>query len=180
MKTLARLPEDIREQVCHRLIPGEEPIWCAQPLPTLVNRLTIPSLFFSLFGLFFSALVYVVGGVAMLPFLALLVGVPVAFVFIIRHRMRRTVYLLTEQRALVLRPAGRRKSWQLYSWPLEAGLLKECVLHSDGSGDIILGYEKNRTDRESQSFPMGFFNVPDARRVEMLIMSATSAPSDKL
>lgn len=176
MKVLTTLPPELQEQVARTLLPGEQPVWVAQPIPTLVNRLTIPAIFFACFGVFFSALVFVVGGVVMLPFLCLLTGVPVATVFLIRRRMRRTVYVLTEQRAFVLRPTWR-KGWQSYGWPLVPDMIKERELRPDGSGDIIFGYEKQRSDEHDTTVPMGFFNLPDVRKVEQLVLAVTSAPA---
>lgn len=171
MKSLASLPEELHEQVMRAMLPGEEPLWIAQPIPSLVNRLTIPSIFFTVFALFFSVLFVVMAGWVGVPFLLILIAIPAATPFLVRRRMQRTVYLLTARRALLLRPEGRR-SWQTLAWPLAPGMVKERVLRADGSGDLIFGYEGGK-DGDSTAVPMGFFNLPELRRLEQLLMDIT-------
>ena len=158
------------------MLPGEEPIWVAQPVPTLVNRISTPYLFFSVFALLFSALWVAVGGFFALPFLLLFIGIPVGCVWLIYRRMRYTVYIITGQRALVVRPTGRQ-GWQTLAWPLSCGLVKESVLQADGSGDLILGYETTRdAEGDFTTVPQGFFNLQDVRWVEQLLMNIPAKP----
>ncbi len=171
MKSVASLPEELHEQVMRAMLPGEEPLWVAQPIPSLVNRLTVPSIFFAVFALFFSALFVAIAGWVGVPFLLILIAIPAAMPFVIRRRMRRTVYLLTVRRALLLRPEGRR-SWQTVAWPLAPGMVKERVLRADGSGDLIFGYEGGK-EGNTNPVPMGFFNLPELRRLEQLLMDIT-------
>lgn len=171
MKSVASLPEELHEQVMRAMLPGEEPLWVAQPIPSLVNRLTVPSIFFAVFAVFFSALFVAMAGWVGVPFLLILIAIPTATPFLIRWRMRRTVYLLTARRALLLRPEGR-KGWQTVAWPLAPGMVKERVLRADGSGDLIFGYEGDR-ESDTNPVPMGFFNLPELRRLEQLLMDIT-------
>lgn len=169
MKCLSSLSSELREQVLLAMLPDEMPVWAAQPVPTLVNRLSIPYIFFAVFALMISTLFVVMGGVSGLPFLLVLVGIPVAGVVQIYRRMKRTVYIISEHRALVVRPAGR-KGWQTLAWPLTPGLVKERVLRADGSGDLILSYELGKgTEGDIDAEPRGFFNLPELRRVELLL-----------
>lgn len=176
MISISSLSDELREQVVHAMQSGESPVWIAQPIPSMANQLSTPYLFFSGFGVFFSALVYIVAGLLniYMLFSLLFIGVAVGMVFIIRRRMKRTVYILTEQRAIVLRPTGVTKTggWQLIAWPLSAGLVKERVLRNDGSGDLIFGYEPKKSS-EDTTVPMGFFNLPELRRVEQMLMDIT-------
>ena len=126
MKSLASLPEELHKQVMRAMLPGEEPLWIAQPIPSLVNRLTIPSIFFTVFALFFSVLFVAMAGWVGVPFLLILIAIPAAMPFVIRRRMRRTVYLLTVRRALLLRPEGRR-SWQTLALCAGAGIAILCI-----------------------------------------------------
>ncbi len=171
MKSLASLPEELHEQVVRAMLAGEEPLWIAQPIPSLVNRLTVPSIFFAVFAVFFSALFVAFAGWAGMPFLLIFIAIPTATPFLVRRRMRRTVYVLTARRALLLRPEGR-KGWQTVAWPLAPGMVKERVLRADGSGDLIFGYEGG-SDKDSNPVPMGFFNLPELRRLEQLLMDIT-------
>ncbi|MBQ2380344.1 MAG: hypothetical protein II295_08160 [Akkermansia sp.] len=176
MISISSLSNELREQVVHAMQSGESPVWIAQPIPSMANQLSTPYLFFSVFGVFFSALVYIVAGLLniYMLFSLLFTGVAVGMVFIIRRRMKRTVYILTEQRAIVLRPTGvtKKGGWQLIAWPLIAGLVKERVLRNDGSGDLIFGYEPKKSS-EDTTVPMGFFNLPELRRVEQMLMDIT-------
>ena len=176
MISISSLSDEQREQVEHAMQPGESPVWIAQPIPTLANQLSTPYLFFSGFGVFFSVLVYIVAGLInpYMLFSLLFTGGTVSMVFVIRRRMRRTVYLLTEERALVLRPTGvtKKGGWQVIAWPLSAGLVKARVLRRDGSGDLVFGYEPKKSS-EDITVPMGFFNLPELRRVEQMLMDIT-------
>lgn len=171
MKAITSLPEDLHEQVLLAMQPGEEPLWIAQPVPTLINRMSKPCFFFAGFALFLSTMFVVLGGLAGLPMLVVLTGIPLVMPWVIRRRMKRTAYLLTQRRAIVLRPVGRN-SWQSVCWPLEPGLLKARELRADGSGDLIFGYEGG-ADGETSAVPMGFFNLPELRRVEQFILEIT-------
>lgn len=173
MKCLSSLSEELREQVLLAMLPGEEPVWVAQPIPTLVNRLSIPHIFFAVFALMFSVLLIVLGGLVALPFLLVFTGIPVAGPILIYRRMRRTVYVLSETRALVVRPTWR-KAWETMSWPLTPGLVKERELRADGSGDLILGYEVTKdAEGDYSSVPQGFLNLPELRRVEQMLADVT-------
>lgn len=174
MKCLSPLPDELREHVLQAMLPGEAPVWVAQPVPTLVNQLSSPYIFFGCLGLFFFVLVSVlIGPINPYAFIILLLtGMAVGMVFLTRRRMGRTIYLITEKRAIVLRPSGlsKKSGWQVIDWPLSPGLVKERVLRSNGSGDLIFGYEPKKSS-EDTTVPMGFFNLPELRRVEQLLMS---------
>lgn len=176
MISLASLPEKLHEQVLRAMWPGEEPVLVARPVPTIVNRVSKPYIFFLVFAIFFVSLFVFCSGFAALPFLALFIALPVGGIWRTYWQMQRTVYIITERRALVVRAAGR-KAWQTLSWPLTAGLVKERVLRADGSGDLILGYESSRdAEGGTTSVPQGFFNLPELRRVEQILMDIAPVP----
>lgn len=176
MTSLASLPEKLHEQVLRAMQPGEEPVLLARPKPTVVNRVSQPYIFFLVFAIFFVSLWVCCVGFAALPFLVLFIAFPVVGIWRTYWQMQRTVYIITERRALVVRATGR-KGWQTLSWPLDPGLVKERVLRADGSGDLILGYETSRdADGDSTTVPQGFFNLPDVRRVEQILMDIAPAP----
>ena len=173
MKCLSPLPDELREQVLLAMRPGESPVWVARPIPTLRNRMSTPYIFFAVFGMMFSGLILVLSPHAVLSFSVLLVGIPFVFIWYIYRQMKRTVYVITEKRALVVRPV-RRKEWETLSWQLTPGLVKERVLRADGSGDLILSYEVEKdAEGDGQSVPRGFFNLPELRRVEQLLSEIT-------
>ena len=176
MISLSSLPEKLYEQVLRAMQPGEEPVLVARPKPTVVNRVSKPYIFFFVFAIFFDALFIICSGFAGLPFLLLFIGLPLWGIWYTYRQMQRTVYIITEQRALVIRATGR-KGWQTLSWPLTAGLVKERVLRADGSGDLILGYETSRdADGDATTVPQGFFNLPELRRVEQMLMDISPLP----
>lgn len=176
MISLASLPEKLYEQVLRAMQPGEEPVLVARPKLTVVNRVSLPYIFFLVFAIFFVSLWVFCSGFAALPFLALFIALPAGGVWYTYWQMQRTVYIITERRALVVRATGR-KGWQTLSWPLTPGLVKERVLRADGSGDLILGYETSRdAEGDSTTVPQGFFNLPELRRVEQLLLDIAPAP----
>ena len=173
MKCLSPLSNELREQVLLAMLPGEQPVWAVQPVPTLVNRLSTPYIFFSGFALVFSTLSIVIGGLFALPFLLVFTGIPVATLILIYRRMRRTVYVITESRALVVRPTWRN-GWETMFWTLTPGLVKERVLRADGSGDLIFSYEISKdAEGDYTSVPQGFLNLPELRRVEQMLAEVT-------
>lgn len=176
MVSLASLPEKLHEQVLRAMQPGEEPVLVARPIPTVVNRVSQPYIFFLIFAIFFDALFVLCSGFSALPFLLLFIAVPMGGIWYIYWQMQRTVYIITERRALVVR-ATSGKGWQTLSWPLSAGLVKERVLRADGSGDLILGFETSRdAEGDTTTVAQGFFNLPELRRVEQMLMGVAPAP----
>lgn len=177
MMSLASLPEKLHEQVLLAMQPGEEPVVVARPKTAVVNRVSQPYIFFFIFAIFFDALFIFCGGFWGLPFLLLFVALPFGGIWYTYWQMRNTVYIITERRALVVRATGR-KGWQTLSWPLTPGLVKERMLRADGSGDLIFGYEVHKHDDGHTSVPQGFFNLPELRRVEQMLMDIIPTPQD--
>lgn len=78
----------------------------------------------------------------------------------------RTMYLMTNRRALVLAPTLFRLRPSLKEYPLEGGLIREVREAADGSGDVVLDYEERRSKNGVYYVPVGFMHVPQVRRVE--------------
>lgn len=175
------LPKELREHVQFALQPGEQVVWAAQPIVSLVNRLTIPYFFFLAFALVFYAVFFTVAGWLFAMFPLMFVAIIAWTIWHHYYRMKHSVYVLTEHRALVVRP-GARKSWQTIAWPLTADLIKERELRADGSGDLIFGYENNSSRNEggNAAVPMGFFSVPELRCVEQLLLAVSAKDKESV
>ncbi len=90
---------------------------------------------------------------------------------------RRTVYVLTNTRAVVLKPSTWKRQRTLKGYVLVSDLIKEVVPRADGSGDIVFGYEERRSKNGIYYVPKGFLAVPQMERVlEMLRPLLPPAP----
>lgn len=78
----------------------------------------------------------------------------------------RSVYVLTNRRALVLAPSLFLLHPTQKEYPLEGGLIREVREAADGSGDVVLGYEERHSKNGVRYTPVGFMHVPQVRRVE--------------
>ncbi len=82
------------------------------------------------------------------------------------HRTRRSLYLLTQRRAIILEPALR--GWRRYYWPLNDRLLLLRQVAPDGSGNLrfsrVYHYDANRS-RD------GYIGLPDVSTAESRIDS---------
>lgn len=86
-----------------------------------------------------------------------------------RETDRRTVYVLTSQRALVLRPSTFRRQPHCRQFPLSADMIKEVKEHCNGRGDIILGYDEHHGKNGVSLMPVGFLYVENVRGWESRI-----------
>lgn len=78
----------------------------------------------------------------------------------------RTMYLMTNRRALVLAPSLFLLHPTQKEYPLEGGLIREVREAADGSGDVVLDYEERHSKNGVYYVPVGFMHVPQVRRVE--------------
>ena len=85
---------------------------------------------------------------------------------------RRTVYLLTSKRAVVLRPSDFRFRPTQKDYPLEHGMIKEVQEQGDGSGSLVFDYEVQHTKSGDNFLPVGFLHVPQLQRVKDILQSA--------
>lgn len=85
---------------------------------------------------------------------------------------RRTVYLLTSKRAVVLRPSEFRFHPTQKDYPLEHGMIKEVQEEGDGSGSLVFDYEVQHTKSGDNFLPVGFLHVPQLQRVKDILRSS--------
>lgn len=83
-----------------------------------------------------------------------------------RELDRRTVYVLTDKRALVLRPSTIRRRSVVRSYPLEHDLIKEVREYGRGCGDIVM---QQFWTHGGQCIPLGFLFVENVRELEYAI-----------
>lgn len=169
---LQQLPDELRQRVEGELAPDEWIRWVGQPR---ARRQIWDTLLLTLFGipLILMSMLIVVGPegnvsrtLALLPFLAGL-GVLCTPLWAIR-RSRRTVYLLTDRRAVILRVETRLLVQSFAPTSLQR---VQCRAFRSGYGDLLFrlgdaasGY----TETSSAEIP-GFRSIRDVRRVESVV-----------
>ncbi len=89
------------------------------------------------------------------PFWVVGIGILVG-ILIARAKGKRTAYLITDRRAIVLRNKA-------LFWPLKPDMVKAVNEHKNGYGDIVLGYKSYQVNNEPA--PDGFVGVPQVREV---------------
>lgn len=94
-----------------------------------------------------------------------------------RWRMQRTLYLLTNHRAIVLEP--RRFRMRVRAFALHPDLVKQVVSEPQGHGDIIFTKERRWQFGGRRIYygwsPVGFLDVPQVQRVAQMIAELTAA-----
>lgn len=95
-----------------------------------------------------------------------------------RRRMRHTRYLITTQRAVILRPNAFNFRTRVISFALAKNMVKKVVEHKNGFGDIVLGYR----DYEVNGRPAaeGFISVPEVQRVHEILREQIAAACGEL
>lgn len=83
-----------------------------------------------------------------------------------RARLGRTLYALTDRRAIIWTPSGRPGGVAVHSISRSAVTKVHRVEYPDGSGDVVF---RQPTDMESIGTPSGFEMVPEVVRVERLV-----------
>lgn len=172
----------------NELEPGERLLWSGQPDP---KRLSKKAILISLFGIPWTAFaifwVVAAAGFKLPDFSSLsggfqsvfpLFGIPFVLIglgmfaapYWVYRSAKRTVYAITNRRALVI-SFGRAKSVQSYFEQDVCDISR--VERADGSGNIIFRTEET-TDRKGNSRlnQIGFFGIPEVRRVERVLLDA--------
>lgn len=94
-----------------------------------------------------------------------------------RWRMQRTLYLLTNHRAIVLEPRWFRM--RVRAFALHPDLVKQVVTEPAGHGDIIFARERRWQFGARRIYyglsPVGFLAVPQVQRVAQMIAELTAA-----
>ncbi len=176
-----------REWVEQQLTPGEELLLICKPATSLWKPGYAYRMFFAtlwngaLFGLFGTMIVthttlekIIEKPVILLLFLFLLPFYLIGIGFIIspwweRENDRRTVYVLTNRRAIVLRPSMLRRRRTCRSFPMAHDLIKEVREYRHRRGDIIMGHEEHHGRHGIQLIPQGFLFVDHVHELAALI-----------
>jgi hypothetical protein len=183
------LPRDVAALVGAELQPGERITWAGQPIPGRFARRSIGAVLFGIpwtaFAIFWIAgasgfkLPDFSHGFGLFP----LFGVPFVLIgfgmisspYWMRRKARRTAYVVTDQRALIL-DGGWWRSTTIRSFePHRLGDIRR-VQNLDGSGDLI--FERtwaSDNDGGKQSTDHGFLAIQDVKTVETLIRQLTNA-----
>ena len=181
------LSREWRAAVEDELLRGEQFCWCTRPIPRCFTGGSTAEL---LFGIPWTAITAVVSGgfgIGMysgkipLPMCIFLVcffmpfwGIALYMLsapFRMRRRLARTLYVVTDRRALVMAPGwfGKRRT-EVY--PLGPDRVKKIRRKSDGSGDLVF---ELGTSQSSGSGERGFFSVPRVREVEERLAACIEA-----
>lgn len=111
---------------------------------------------------------------ALLPFWGAAIGLSIS-PFWRCKRVMRTLYVVTNRRAIVVQPSSFLLKPELRTWPLNEGLIKSVYADADGTGDIIFDYRKVHTKHGFRDEPEGFLRVPEPDRVHKLLQEQIAA-----
>ena len=186
------LPEPIRQLIEAELRPGEGVRWVGQPIPGKVARtawpevlFAIPWTAFSLFWIWGASQATCNGKVTAEARMFPLFGIPFVLVGLgmfssplwLMLSARRTVYLVTDRRAVVIRGGwGGNVSVRTFEPEKLVDLRREQ--DADGSGDLVFGQDIKVGSRGSQrAVDYGFLAVPNVREAEEYVRAlARHAP----
>ena len=194
LSALYNLAPDQRALIDNELQPGETVTWAGQPKPRAFNLQTLPMMLFAIpwtaFAVFRVTMAY--RGTSHSPTgpgrLFPLFGVPFILIglgmfsapFWMRRRTRRTIYLITNWRAIIFQ-RGFSVTTQSFTPEQMQSLTKR--VRSDGSGDIIFGgvfpasaFPGGAVNVGSAAFAqIGFCSIANVKEVESLLLKLTGA-----
>lgn len=183
------IPRELTALVDTELQPGERIVWTGQPLPSRFARRSLGMVIFAIpwtaFAVFWIAAAcqfkipdFSQGGgffpLFGLPFVLVGVGM-LSSPFWMRRSARRTVYALTDRRALVL-GGGAWRSLSVRSFGPEKLRDLRRVQYPDGSGDLIFErtiHENSHNNRQSTDH--GFLAIREVKDVETLARKLADA-----
>ena len=188
---LSLLSVELQRQVQTELRAGERQVWAAQPLPGAFRRQSIAVVLFGLpftgFALFWIVTAgwgvwghanhapgpFVLFPLFGLPFLLIGLGM-LTSPFWMAKRAARTVYVLTDQRAIVV--AGKVFGGVTVQ-SFEPARLTSITRNErpDGTGDLIFEQFTQRQGTGTTTVRRGFMGIDDVRQVEDLIHSTLLA-----
>lgn len=176
-----------REWVERELPPGEELLLVCKPATTLWKPGYAYRMFFAtlwngfLYGILGCLIIthitleeIIEKPAILLFFLGLLPFYVIGIGLIIspwweRENDRRTVYVLTNRRAIVLRPSMLRRRPTCRFFLLAHNLIKEVREYGKGRGDIVMDYDEHHGRNGTTLMPKGFLHVDNVRELEYRI-----------
>ena len=122
------------------------------------------------FGIAAFILIETEGELLALPLVILLCVIP----WFRKCYKRRTLYLVTDRRCIILTPR-LLPGMNCKSYPLEPNRIKEYEIFSGGIGNIVFDYD-DRVSRapynsapDEDRYPLGFLDIPQCKRVVTFI-----------
>lgn len=181
-----------REWVESVLQPDEELLLVCKPQVRLWRGEYRPVAVFAVFWLAIVGTIstLVMGGVArqvheepllwlyplfLLPFWCIGIGM-LTSPWRLRALDRRTVYLLTDKRAVVLRPSDFRFRPTQKDYELTHDLIKEVQQKNEGGGSLVFEFEERHSKSGVHYVPKGFLHVPQVQRVAEVVRAQLPAP----
>ena len=119
------------------------------------------------FGIAAFILIETEGELLALP----LVILPCVIPWLRKCYKRRTLYLVTDRRCIILTPR-LLPGMNCKSYPLEPNRIKEYEVFSGGIGNIVFDYNdgvRGATSHDDDRIPEGFLDLPQCKRVVTLI-----------
>jgi hypothetical protein len=190
MSDLMLLPESVRALVEAELEPGESLRWVEQPIPSRAARSVVPVMLFAIpwtaFSVFWIAMAARGAAHSAGPFrLFPLFGTPFLLIglgmlsspFWAARMAKRTVYAVTDRRALVIQGRiGRGESVRTFE-PEKLGELRR-EQQADGSGNLVFGEDVGvGSNGRRYVTSYGFMAVPNVREAEEQVRAlARNAP----
>jgi len=175
---VTQLEDSLRARVEREVRPGEHVTWIDQPIPGRSWRAAVPLVLFGIpwtaFSLFWTwgALQATHGHGAFdlafaafgLPFIGVGLGLLSSPYWIVRQA-RRTLYVLTDRRAIILASAFGRMRVRSFE-PSALGNLYRTEA-ADGSGDLVFATNSGMDSKDNlRQSPIGFAGIADVRGAE--------------
>jgi hypothetical protein len=189
------LPSELEQRLRLELNQDEKMLWTGQPLASRSWNRSLPFLLFGIpwtaFSLFWmliatgiTAGAFSIGVPAPFSLLSLgfpLFGIPFILIglwmlsspFWMRRKAQKTVYALTDKRALILKPTWGQ-AVTVRSIPSQDLSARTRTQNADGSGTLIFTHLSTTQwqggpNPRSYTVNVGFEDIPDVREVEALI-----------
>ncbi|QDU64800.1 hypothetical protein Pan216_56930 [Planctomycetes bacterium Pan216] len=186
MPSTDSIPPELQENLRKHLEPGENVVWAQQPQVAFVSLTTMAPFFFGVVWMgitlfwfshlshnFFNQGPERISIVPVLGFGFLAIGVAFLFSPIwIYHRLQKTLYLITDRRALILRGTwpGAAKSY-----PPDRFQHIYAKQHRDGMGKVVFAKrEWHDSNGQRRTEEIGFFNISEPREAEQLLKTLAS------
>ncbi|MES2596325.1 MAG: hypothetical protein V4662_13355 [Verrucomicrobiota bacterium] len=185
------IPRDLQSRIDLELESGERIQWMDMPIPRYFTPYSTKAFIFAIpwtaFALFwtYAAADFEMPDLRSFEDLFCLFGVPFILIgialfctpFWAYHRALKTVYVITDHRAIILE-GGRTAKFS--SYPPEA---LTCIIlreHKDGTGDIIISGEVSvDSDGDSSIKELGFFQIPSPKETRARLDQLAGKPSQR-